>query len=153
MAELKTGDPAPCFSLEGDDGETHSLHDFSGKKLILYFYPKDNTPGCTTEAIEFNKLAKEYAGEGCVIVGVSPDSAESHRKFKQKHNLDILLLADPDKICAAAYGAYGEKKNYGKTYMGIIRSTFIIDVDGTVLKAFKNVQVKGHAEKVLCELR
>ncbi|QAR33578.1 thioredoxin-dependent thiol peroxidase [Geovibrio thiophilus] len=153
MAELKTGDPAPDFSLEGDDGKVYSLSDFSGKKLILYFYPKDNTPGCTTEAREFTALVKEYAEEGCKIIGVSPDSAASHKKFKEKQNLDILLLSDPDKICAAAFGAYGEKKNYGVTYTGIIRSTFVIDTDGTVLKVFKNVKAKGHAEKVLCELR
>ncbi len=153
MAELKAGDPAPDFSLEGDDGRSYSLSDFSGEKIVLYFYPRDNTPGCTTEAREFTALAKEYAEEGYRIIGVSPDSAASHKKFKEKYELEILLLSDPDKVCAAAFGAYGEKKNYGVKYMGIIRSTFVIDTDGTVLKAFKNVRAKGHAEKVLCELR
>ena len=153
MADLKEGQKAPNFSLEAEDGNFYSLESFKGKKLILYFYPKDNTPGCTTEALEFTALKNEYEKEGFVIVGVSPDSIESHKKFRDKHKLDIVLLSDPEKKCAEGYGAYGEKKNYGKTYMGIIRSTFVIDENGIILKAFKNVKAGGHADKVLCALR
>jgi peroxiredoxin Q/BCP len=153
MADLKEGQQAPNFSLEADDGKIYSLESFRGKKLILYFYPKDNTPGCTSEAVDFTALKNEYEKEGFTIVGVSPDSVSSHAKFRTNHNLDIILLSDPDKKCAESYGAYGEKMNYGKTYMGIIRSTFVIDENGVILKAFKNVKAKGHADKVLCALR
>lgn len=153
MADLKEGQKAPDFSLEADDGNFYSLESFKGRKLILYFYPKDNTPGCTTEAVEFTALKNEYEKEGYTLVGVSPDSAASHKKFREKHNLGILLLSDPEKKCAESYGAYGEKKNYGITYKGIIRSTFVIDENGVILKAFKNVKAKGHADKVLCTLR
>ncbi len=153
MDELKAGDASPEFTLEGDDGRTYSLSDFRGQRLVVYFYPKDSTPGCTTEAREFTALVKEYAAAGYRIIGVSPDSVASHQKFKEKHSLDILLLSDPNKYYASAIGAYVEKKNYGVKYMGIIRSTFVIDADGKLLKAFRNVKAKGHAEKVLCELR
>lgn len=153
MAELELGKPAPDFSLEGDDGKTYSLSSFKGKNFILYFYPKDNTPGCTTEALEFTALKDEYKNKGYIIVGVSPDSVSSHQKFKDKHNLEVLLLSDPEKKCAEAFGAYGEKKNYGKVYFGIIRSTFAIDEEGILVKQFINVKAKGHAERVLCELK
>ncbi|MCD8553817.1 peroxiredoxin [Seleniivibrio sp.] len=154
MAEklLEEGMTAPDFSLEGDDGNTYSLASFKGKKLVLYFYPKDNTSGCTKEAIAFTQVKDEFGGKNAVIVGVSPDSIKSHQNFKTKHSLNFLLLSDPDRSVAAAYGAYGEKKMYGKAVMGIIRSTFVIGENGKLEKAFRNVKVDGHAEKVMCVL-
>ncbi|MGE4267577.1 MAG: peroxiredoxin [Deferribacterales bacterium] len=154
MAEklLEEGMTAPDFSLEGDDGNTYSLASFKGKKLVLYFYPKDNTSGCTKEGIAFTQVKDDFGGKNAVIVGVSPDSIKSHLNFKEKHSLGILLLSDPDRLAAAAYGAYGEKKMYGKSVMGIIRSTFVIDENGKLEKAFRNVKVDGHAEKVMCVL-
>jgi len=151
-SELNIGDKAPDFSLEGDDGNTYSLESFKDKKLILYFYPKDNTPGCTTEACDFTEKRIEYENKGATIVGVSPDSIQKHKNFKEKKELDILLLSDPEKLAASAYGAFGEKKMYGKTVLGIIRSTFVIDENGIITNIYKNVRVKGHVNKVLEEL-
>lgn len=149
----EVGALAPDFSLEGSDGKVYTRDSFKGKKLVLYFYPKDNTPGCTTEALEFTALAEEFAGKNTVIVGVSPDSVKSHLNFIEKQKLGVLLLSDPDKKAAEAFGAYGEKKNYGKVYMGIIRSTFVLDESGKFAQVMINVKAKGHAEKVLCGLK
>ncbi len=153
---LKEGDKAPDFCLKGIDenGEEKEfcLKDFKGSRLILYFYPKDDTPGCTTEACDFRDNLNVLIEKGYKVVGVSPDSVSSHRKFKEKYNLNFPLLSDPDKKVAEAYGAYGEKKMYGKVTKGIIRSTFLIDEEGRIKKAWYNVKAKGHVEKLLKEL-
>ncbi len=153
---LKEGDKAPDFCLRGIDekGEEREfcLEDFRGSKLILYFYPKDDTPGCTTEACDFRDNLNTLAGMGYRVVGVSPDSVSSHKKFKEKYGLNFPLLSDPDKKVAQAYGAFGEKKMYGKVTKGIIRSTFLIDEEGRIKKAWYNVKAKGHVESLLKEL-
>lgn len=146
---LAPGDKAPDFKLEGDDGKTHTLKEFSGKTLILYFYPKDNTPGCTVEACEFRDEAPTYKKRKAVVVGVSPDSIASHGKFRDKHDLNFLLLADPDHEVAEAYGAWGDKVLYGRKFKGIIRSTFVIDGKGKVQSAQYKVSPKGHARAIL----
>lgn len=150
---LEEGTKAPSFSLEGDDGKTYTLESFKGKTLVLYFYPKDNTSGCTKEGIEFSAVKEQFAGKNAVIVGVSPDSVKSHQGFKTKQPIDILLLSDPERAVSALYGAYGEKKMYGKTTMGIIRSTFVINADGVIEKIYRNVKVNGHVENVMCGLK
>ncbi len=153
---LKEGEKIPNFRLKGIDekGEERefSPEDFKGKKLILYFYPKDDTPGCTTEACDFRDNLNSILAMGIQVVGVSPDSIASHKKFKEKYNLNFPLLSDPDKKVAEAFGAYGEKKMYGKVTKGIIRSTFLIDEEGRLEKAWLNVKAKGHVEKILKEL-
>lgn len=146
---LSPGDRAPAFSLQGDDGKTHTLKEFSGKTLILYFYPKDNTPGCTAQACELRDEAATFKKRKAVVVGVSPDSVASHGKFRDKHGLDFLLLADPDHAVAEKYGAWGDKVLYGKKYKGIIRSTFVIDGDGKIQSAHYKVSPKGHASLIL----
>ncbi len=150
---LKEGDKAPDFCLKGIDekGEEKEfcLKDFLGKKVVLYFYPKDNTPGCTQEACDFRDNIERIKEKGAVVLGVSPDSINSHKKFFEKYGLNFPLLSDPDKKVAESYGAYGEKKMYGKVTKGIIRSTFIIDEEGKIKKAFYNVKVKGHVDKVI----
>ena len=154
MAE--EGDKAPDFCLSGLDekGEEKeiSLKDFKGKKVFLYFYPRDNTPGCTTQACDFRDNFKALAKQGIAIVGASPDSVASHEKFREKQGLNFTLLSDPEKKLAEKYGAYGEKKNYGKVTKGIIRSTFLINEKGKVEKAWRNVKAKGHVEKILTAL-
>ncbi len=144
---------APDFRLKADDGREYSLGDFRGKWLVLYFYPRDNTPGCTAEAKEFSELLDEFHELGAEVVGVSPQTAESHAKFRQKHGLRVMLLADPDKEVIKAYGAWGVKKRYGKTSEGVIRSTFLISPEGELIKVWRNVRAKGHAAKVLEELK
>jgi len=146
---LEPGDRAPDFKLEGDDGKTHSLKEFAGKTLILYFYPKDMTPGCTTQACEFRDSAAGYKKKKAVVVGVSPDKATTHGKFRDKFGLNFLLLADPDHKVAEAYGAWGDKVLYGRKYKGIIRSTFVIDEKGKLVSAQHKVSPKGHAAAVL----
>ena len=147
---LKVGEPAPDFSLSAADGTSVSLADFRDKQaVVLYFYPKDDTPGCTKEACAFRDLSAEFAAKGAVILGVSPDSAESHLKFRDKFHLPFPLLADPDHAVAERYGVWKEKKNYGRTYMGIERTTVVIARDGQVKKVFPRVRVDGHAEQVL----
>ena len=157
--QLEVGGKAPEFLLQGSDGNEYSLaallekaQKSNANRLVLYFYPKDDTPGCTVEALDFTRLAAEFATKHSLIVGVSPDSMERHHDFIAKRELGILLLADPDKTCIRAYGAWGEKKNYGKVYEGLIRSTLVIDERGLVEKAYYNVRAKGHAERVLREL-
>lgn len=143
---------APDFSLADADGKQWSLADFAGSAFVLYFYPRDDTPGCTVEACGFRDSGAEFAARGVRVVGVSPDSAASHDKFRRKHALSFILLSDPEKKTLAAYGAYGEKTMYGKKTMGVIRSTFIIDGKGIVKKAFPKVTPAGHAAQVLAAL-
>ncbi len=150
---LEIGVRAPLFSLLNQFGEEVSLQDFGDSWLVLYFYPRDNTPGCTVEAVDFTSLKEDFAALGCQIVGVSPDSVASHEKFCAKQNLKIILLSDPDKKVLEAYGAYGLKKNYGREYMGVLRSTVLIDPNGTVVYVWRNVRAKEHAAKVLERLR
>ena len=149
---LEKGDEAPAFELENIDGVKINLKDFAGKKVILYFYPKDNTPGCTTEACEFSAAYDDFIAGGAVIVGISPDSVKSHANFAQKQNLKHILLSDPNKEVASLYGVWQVKKNYGKEYLGIVRSTFVIDESGKILKIYKSVKAKDHAAKVLADL-
>lgn len=146
---ISEGMKAPDFSLADADGKVWSLADFAGKKFVLYFYPKDNTPGCTTEACSFRDGYAAFREKGVEVVGVSPDSAQSHSKFRQKHSLPFILLADPEKKALSAYGAYGEKTMYGKKVMGVIRSTFVIDGNGMVVKVFPKVNPTDHAKEIL----
>jgi len=149
---LKPGDAAPAFSGTTDAGTEVSLADFAGKTLVLYFYPKDDTPGCTVEANEFSALAGEFAKKGAVVLGVSRDTVKSHCKFRDKYSLKIPLLSDPDLKVHEAFGAYGEKTMYGKKVMGTIRSTFVIGPDGKLSHVFPSVKVDGHEEAVLAAL-
>jgi len=146
---LVEGEPAPDFTLTDDSGEAVTLSSFRGKPVILYFYPKDDTPGCTKQACGLRDSYAEYEAHGAVILGVSPDDAGSHARFKEKYSLPFTLLADPDRTVAEAYDVWREKTNYGKTSMGIVRSTFVIDADGNLVKAFYGVKPDGHAEKIL----
>jgi peroxiredoxin Q/BCP len=154
---IKEGTKAPAFSLKGtiEKGteETFKLKDFLGKRVVLYFYPRDNTPGCTVEACDFRDSLSRIKQAGTVLLGVSPDSAASHAKFREKQGLNFPLLSDPDKKIAEKYGAYGEKKLYGKVSMGIIRSTILIDEKGKVVKIWSPVKVKGHVDEVLEALK
>ena len=146
---VEEGAPAPDFELRSDEGETVTLSALRGKPVVLYFYPKDDTPGCTTEACEFRDAYDRFREQGVEILGVSPDTEASHRKFKSKYELPFTLLADPEHEAAQAYGVWKEKKNYGKTYMGVERSTFVIDADGKVAKAMRGIRPAGHAAQVL----
>lgn len=144
---------APGFTLKDQQENTVSLNKLRGQWVVLYFYPKDNTPGCTIEACDFSRLKKDFEELNAKILGVSPDSISSHQQFIDRQNLRIDLLSDPEKISIQSYGAWGEKKNYGKVYEGLIRSTFLIDPKGRIAESFKNVRAKGHAERVLKKLR
>ena len=146
---VEEGAPAPDFELQSDEGETVTLSALRGKPVVLYFYPKDDTPGCTTEACEFRDAYDRFRDQGVEILGVSPDTEASHQKFKTKYELPFTLLADPDHEAAEAYGVWKEKRNYGKTYMGVERSTFIIDADGKVARAMRGIKPAGHAAQVL----
>lgn len=152
MSDLKIADKAPQFELLNQDGVKISLKDFIGKKVILYFYPKDNTPGCTTQACEFTQNYEKFMDKNAVIIGISPDNIQSHGQFIEKFKLKHILLSDDEKEVAKNYGVWGVKKNYGKEYEGIIRSTFVIDEKGNIAKIYRNVRVKDHALKVLEEL-
>jgi len=152
MTTLKEGMPAPAFQGVDQNGETVSLEEFRGKKVVLYFYPKDNTPGCTAEACNLRDNFDRFQKQGFEIIGVSPDSETSHQKFSAKHQLPFHLLADPEKEIIQAYGAWGEKKMYGKTYEGVLRSTFIIDEKGTIEKIVKKVKTKDHTNQLFSEL-
>jgi thioredoxin-dependent peroxiredoxin len=149
---LKEGAKAPAFSLPSDDGGTVALKDLKGKKVVLYFYPKDDTSGCTTEACEFRDSWAAVKRKGAVVLGVSPDGVKSHGKFKEKYDLPFPLLADEDHAVAEAYGVWGEKSMYGRKYFGILRTTFVIDEAGRVVKVFEKVKPKGHAAEVLAAL-
>jgi peroxiredoxin Q/BCP len=146
---LNVGSKAPDFTLPGDGGEKISLTDFKGKQLVLYFYPKDDTSGCTKEAIDLNALKGEFQALGCEILGVSPDSAATHVKFKTKHNLTLALAADESKAMLEAYGVWVEKSMYGRKYMGVERTTLLIDANGMITQIWRKVKVPGHAEAVL----
>jgi peroxiredoxin Q/BCP len=146
---LEVGDKAPDFSLPDHAGNTVTLGGFAGKSLVLYFYPKDDTSGCTKEAIEFNAHAKAFAAAGAVVLGVSPDSPASHAKFKAKHDLSLPLASDEDKTMLEAYGVWAEKSMYGRKYMGVERTTFLIKPDGMIAAIWRKVKVPGHAEAVL----
>ena len=149
---LSEGMMAPDFTLAADGGDQVSLADLRGKSVVLYFYPKDDTPGCTSEACDFRDDYSEITAAGAVVVGISPDSVQSHDRFKLKYSLPFYLLSDPDHQVAELYGVWGEKKMFGRTYMGIIRSTFVIDPEGKIIKVFRKVRVKGHSQKVLAAL-
>jgi peroxiredoxin Q/BCP len=146
---IEEGKPAPDFELETDDGATVKLSDLRGKPVVLYFYPKDDTPGCTTEACEFRDAYDVFRDRGIEVLGVSPDDAASHEKFKTKYDLPFTLLADPDHAVAEKYGVWGERSFAGKNYMGINRSTFIIDRDGNIAHAMMGIKPAGHAARVL----
>ncbi len=146
------GDSAPDFALAGDAGETVRLSDLRGRPVVLYFYPKDNTSGCTTQACGIRDAWTEFEQTGAVVLGVSPDGVESHVRFKHDFDLPFTLLADPDHAVSEAYGVWQEKSRYGRTYLGIVRSTFVIDGDGTVVKAMRNVKPATHADDVLAVL-
>ena len=149
MTELKTGNKAPAFTLLDADGNKITLSDFLGKKVILYFYPKDNTPGCTAEACAFRDNVTEFEQQDAVIIGVSPDSQKSHQNFRSKYDLPFILLSDPDRKIADKYGVYKEKNMYGKKVMGIERSTFLIDEQGKLSEQIRKVKVDGHVDIVL----
>lgn len=150
---LNKGDKAPAFSLQNQDGVDVNLKDLLGRKLVLYFYPKDNTSGCTLEAQDFTNLLEDFQKYGANVVGISPDSIQSHKNFIQNKELALMLLSDPSKSVSVSYGAYGEKKMYGKVVQGIIRSTFIISESGEILECFYNVRAKDHAKKVLQRIK
>jgi peroxiredoxin Q/BCP len=149
---LSAGDPAPDFTLPDHNGEPVSPTDFAGQSLVIFFYPKAFTPGCTTESCDFRDRHEAFTAAGAAVVGISPDPVERLDRFRAEHDLPFPLLSDPDHTVAAAFGAWGIKKNYGKEYEGLIRSTFVIGPDGTITEAWRNVRAKGHAERVLGEI-
>ncbi len=149
---LSAGDKAPDFKLKNDDGEDVRLADFKGKTVVLYFYPKDDTPGCTTEACGFRDQTTDFSGKNAVILGVSPDTVASHVKFKKKFGLPFNLLADEEKKVVQAYDVWKEKSMYGRKYMGVERTTFIIDPKGKIKKVFPKVSVTGHVDAVFSEI-
>lgn len=146
---LVEGDQAPDFELSTDGGGSVSLSSLRGSPVVIYFYPKDDTSGCTKEAIAFSGLADDFAAAGAEIIGISPDSVASHDRFKAKHDLTVKLASDPDKTVLNAYGVWVEKSMYGRKYMGVERSTFIVDGKGNIAQVWRKVRVPGHAEKVL----
>ena len=149
----KLGERAPEFTLMGHDGRSVSLADLRGRPVVLYFYPRDDTPGCTKEACGFRDTWSEVEKTGAAVFGVSPDSVASHEKFRTKYRLPFTLLSDPDHAVAEAYGAWGEKSMYGKRYQGILRTTFLIDEAGIVRRVFENVRPAGHADDVLAAVQ
>jgi len=151
--ELKVGAKAPNFTLPADGGQRVSLSGLKGKSVVLYFYPKDDTPGCTAEAIAFSKDKKAFEAQGAVVVGVSKDSAASHDKFKAKHALSVQLAADEDTQTAQAYGVWVEKSMYGRRYMGMERATFLIDGAGIIRRIWRKVKVPGHSTDVLTAVK
>ncbi|MGQ1888817.1 thioredoxin-dependent thiol peroxidase [Thermophagus sp. OGC60D27] len=153
MNKLEVGQKAPAFSGKNQDGKVISLDDFKGQKVVLYFYPKDNTPGCTAEACNLNDNLDQFAEKGFKIIGVSPDSEASHQKFRDKYGLKFDLIADTEKEILEKYGVWAEKKMYGRTYMGVVRTTFVIDEDGLILKIFEKVKTKEHAEQIFEDLK
>ena len=152
MPRLETGQRAPAFALPNQDGATVALKDFAGRRLVLYFYPADDTPGCTKEACQFNDGLAAFRALAVTVLGVSPDDAASHVAFRTKYGLDFDLLSDPARTVMAKYGAYGEKSLYGKTVTGVIRSTFVIGPTGRIEHAFYGVRTDGHAARVLATL-
>jgi peroxiredoxin Q/BCP len=152
MSELQPGMKAPGFTLQADDGRTVSLDDFLGKKVVLYFYPQDMTPTCTEQACQFRDRLAAFRAAGAEVVGISPDPPARHARFRDKYGLTFPLLSDPDHAAAEAYGAWQLKKMYGREYMGIVRSTFLIDEQGIIAAIWRNVRLKGHLDEVLAEL-
>jgi len=152
MTKLKVGDKAPDFEGINQNDETVALKDFAGKKLILYFYPKDNTSGCTAESCNLNDNYNDWLEKGFEVLGVSPDSVKSHQNFKNKYNLKFDLIADTEKEILQQYGAWGEKNMYGKKYMGVLRSTFIIDKNGVIEEIFEKVKTKDHTNQIIKKL-
>ena len=149
---LEIGTKAPDFELEDQNGKTHKLSDYKGKKVILYFYPKDNTSGCTKQAVGYSTNKKEFDKKGVVILGVSKDSVASHKKFEEKQNLTITILADPERKVIEAYDVWKEKKNYGKVSMGVVRTTYLIDEKGIIIKANDKVKAAEDSDKMLEEI-
>jgi thioredoxin-dependent peroxiredoxin len=149
MTRLTEGDRAPAFTLTDQNGQKVALKDFAGQRVVLYFYPADDTPGCTKEACQFNDEFAAFKKLDVTVIGISPDGAEKHQDFRAKYGLKFMLLSDPDKSLMTKYGAYGEKIMYGKKVMGVIRSTFVVGPTGKVERAFYNVRADGHAAKVL----
>jgi len=152
MAKLEAGDKAPAFTLPDQDGQKVSLKDFAGQPVVVYFYPADDTPGCTKEACQFNDNLRAFTKAEVVVIGISPDGADKHVKFRTKYDLKFPLLSDADHKVMEKYGAYGEKTLYGKKTVGVIRSTFLIGADGKIARAWHHVRADGHAEKVLAEV-
>lgn len=152
MRKLSVGDPAPAISSVDQEGKEITLDQYKGKKLVLYFYPKDNTPGCTAESCDLRDHYDQFLQQGFDVIGVSADSETSHQKFIAKYELPFRLISDTDKKVLEDYGAWGEKTNYGKTYMGIIRKTFIIDEEGIIIKIIEKVKTKEHSTQIFNEL-
>lgn len=146
---LPAGSLAPDFQLPDENGEMHCLSDYRGKVVVLYFYPKDDTPGCTTEACGFRDTYADYEKAGVPVIGISPDDVKKHQKFKTKYNLPFTLLADTDHAVCELYGVWGRKKFMGKEYDGVFRTTFLIGQDGTILRVFENVKPEGHSQEIL----
>lgn len=153
MAELTIGDEAPDFRLPRNGGGDISLSDLKGKAVVLYFYPKDDTSGCTAEAIDFSALGGGFEKANSVVIGISPDSVKSHDKFAAKHSLSVMLAADEDKTALEAYGVWKEKSMYGKKYMGVERTTYLVSPQGKIAKIWNKVKVQGHAQAVLGEVK
>ncbi|WP_448975521.1 thioredoxin-dependent thiol peroxidase [Oribacterium sp.] len=149
---LEVGTKAPDFTLPDQNGNMRSLSEYRGKKVILYFYPKDNTAGCTKQACGFAERYPQFTEKGAVVLGVSKDSVASHKKFEEKYGLPFTLLADPELVAIQAYDVWQEKKNYGKTYMGVVRTTYLIDENGKIVKAFDKVKAADNPEQMLGEL-
>ena len=149
---LEVGTKAPDFTLPDQNGNMHSLSDYRGKKIILYFYPKDNTPGCTKQACGFAERYPQFIEKGAVVLGISKDSVASHKKFEEKYGLPFTILSDPELVAIQAYDVWQEKKNYGKTYMGVVRTTYLIDEEGKIAKAFDKVKAADNPEQMLGEL-
>jgi thioredoxin-dependent peroxiredoxin len=149
---LEAGKPAPAFELADQEGQIHTLSDYHGETIVLYFYPKDDTPGCTKEACSFRDAYADFRKAGVEIIGISPDSEKSHKKFVQKYDLPFTLLADPDHAVCEAYGVWGRKKSFGREYEGVFRTTFVIGPDGTIKRVFANVKPEEHSQEVLEEV-
>ena len=149
---LEMGTKAPDFTLPDQNGDLHSLSEYKGKKIILYFYPKDNTPGCTKQACGFAERYPQFIEKGAVVLGISKDSVASHKKFEEKYGLPFTILSDPELVAIQAYDVWQEKKNYGKTYMGVVRTTYLIDEEGKIAKVFDKVKAADNPEQMLGEL-
>lgn len=149
---LEVGTKAPGFTLPDQNGKMHTLEEYKGKKVVLYFYPKDNTPGCTKQACNFGQLYPQFTEKGAVVIGVSKDSVASHKKFEEKYGLPFTLLSDPELACIQAYDVWKEKMNYGKKSMGVVRTTYLIDENGVIERAFDKVKAEYNPEQMLGEL-
>lgn len=150
---LNNGDKAPSFTLSSDEGKTVRLSQFKGKPVVVFFYPRDNTSGCTREAVDFSAKLDAFKQAGAEVIGISPDSVKSHEKFRTKHELTVTLLSDEDKQILEAYGVWVEKSMYGRKYMGVERSTFIIGKNGKIVRSWRKVKVPGHADEVLAAVQ